>query len=169
MGGNEMGLSESIKRDQALSRRISVTKKDENATAIRLWRVVPIAVTVTTVANVVFYFILTRWLGEPLLMIKQSLPLELVPMPVDEVILFSIIWALGAGLVYTFLNVVTTRADRSFIIISALVLLASFALPLKIPTPPVAMSAKLSLAAMHLIGAVIVVASLIGLNPRRSR
>ena len=90
-------------------------------------------------------------------------------MPVGEVILFSIIWALAAGLVYVFLNAATGRPDRNFIIISAVVLLASFALPLKAPTPPVAMSAKLSLAAMHLIGAVVVVGSLIGLNSKRPR
>jgi len=134
----------------------------------RLWWVVPIAVAAATIANVVFYFILTRWLGEPLLMINQFPPPQMVPMPVGEVILFSIIWALAAALVYVFLNAVAARPDRYFIIISAVVLLASFALPLKAPTPPVAMSAKLSLAVMHLIGALAVVPVLVGLGRKRA-
>lgn len=102
-------------------------------------------------------------------MIAQFPPPEMVPMPVGEVILFSTIWALGAGLVYVFLNAITARPDQKFTIISAVILLASLVLPLKMPTPPVAMSAKLSLAAMHLIGAVMVVGLLIGLNAIRSR
>ncbi len=164
-----MGLSESRKPDDALSEPVLTTRGDDSAPANRLWWVVPIAVTSATMANVIFYFILTRWLGEPLLMVEQFPPPETAPMPVGEVIGFSIIWALGAALVYLFLKTATARPDRNFIAISAVVLLASFALPLKIPTPPVTMPAKLGLAAMHLIGALVVVPVLVVLGRRRGR
>lgn len=163
-----MGLSESTRRNETISGQLPSSHSDESPMLRKLWWVVPIAVTVATIANIIFYLILTRWLGEPLLMIAQFPPPEMVPMPVGEVILFSIIWTLGAGLVYALLIALTAKPDRNLIIISALVLLASFALPFKMPTPPVAVSAKLSLVAMHLIGALVVVGSLIGLNPRRS-
>ncbi|UCG23643.1 MAG: hypothetical protein JSW55_16090 [Chloroflexota bacterium] len=164
-----MGLSGSTKPDETLSGLHPATRGDESPAVNRLWWTVPIAVAGATIANVIFYFILTRWLGEPLLMIEQFPPPEMVPMPVGEVILVSIIWALAASLVYVFLSEMTAWPDRNFIIISAVVLLASLALPFKAPTPPVAMSAKLSLAAMHLIGAVVVVGSLVGLNSKRPR
>jgi len=139
---------------------------DDRSAMNRLWWVVLIAVVAATIANVILYFILTRWLGEPLLMLDRLPPpaQPLVPMPVGEVILFSVIWALGAALVYALLIAVTARPDRNFIIVSAVVLLASFALPLKMPTPPIAMSAKLSLIAMHIIGAIVVVPILVGLG-----
>jgi hypothetical protein len=119
-------------------------------------------------ANVIFYFILTGWIGEPLLMMAQFPPPILTPMGVDEVILFSVIWSLGAGLVYAFLFAVTNRPDRIFILVSAVILLVSFALPLMMPTPPVAMSAKYSLVIMHIIGAVVVVGMLVGLGRKRA-
>ena len=160
-------MSTNVVKTEISSRDVS---SDEGPTMDRLWWVVPIAVAGATLANVIFYFILTRWLREPLLMLDRFPPpvQPLVPMPVGEVILFSIIWALGAGLVYVLLTAVTARPDRNFILVSAVILLASFALPLKAPTPPVAMSAKLSLAAMHLIGAVVVVGLLIGLGRKRT-
>jgi hypothetical protein len=132
-----------------------------------LW-IVPAAVAAATFANVVFYFALTQWLEEPLLMPNQFPPPLLVPMPVGEVILFSIIFALGASLVYVFLRAVSRRPEQKFIIISAVVLAASCVLPLMAPTPPIAMSAKFSLVAMHVIGAVVVVGLLVGLGRKRA-
>ncbi len=132
-----------------------------------LW-IVPVAVAAATFANVIFYFILTQLLGQPLLMIEQFPPPELTPMDVSSVIAFSIMFSLGASFVYAILSGVTQRPERYFIIISAVVLLASLALPLSIPTPPVAMSAKLSLVAMHIIGAIVVVGLLVRLGRKRS-
>ncbi len=146
--------------------KAKVSKADESTNRL-LW-VVPVAVAAATFANVIFYIILTKWLGEPLLMIEQFPPPTLTPMDLSSVILFSIIFSLGASFVYVFLSVVTQRPERNFIIISAVVLLASIVLPLGIPTPPVAISAKLSLVAMHIIGAVVVVGLLVGLGRKRS-
>lgn len=134
----------------------------------RLWWLVPLALAAATAANVIFYYILTRLLGEPLLMKSEFPPPVTSPMGVDEVILFSVIWSLGASLVYVFLCAVSARPERTFIIVSAVVLLASMALPLMIPSPPVAMSAKLSLVMMHIIGAVVVVGLLVRLGRKRA-
>jgi hypothetical protein len=60
------------------------------------------------------------------------------------------------------LNNINGHIERIFIIISAVVLLASFGLPLVMPVPPIAMSAKLSQVLMHIIGAVVVVGLLVG-------
>jgi len=87
-------------------------------------------------------------------------------MGVDEVILFSVIFSLGACLVYAGLSVLMARPERTFLVVSVAVLLVSLALPFKIPTPPVAMSAKLSLVMMHIIGAAVVIPLLVGLGRR---
>jgi hypothetical protein len=135
----------------------------EKSTGRLLW-VVPLASLAAIIVNVIFYFIVTQWFNEPLLMLDQFPPPTVVPMGVDEVILFSLIWSLAAGLVYAFLTAVTAKPERLFIIISAVVLLVSFALPLKMPTPPIAMSAKFSLMMMHIIGGVVVVGLLVTLG-----
>ncbi len=138
----------------------------------RLLWIVPLsmaaAMAAATAANVIFYFILTEWIGEPLLMKAQFPPPIVTPMGVDEVILFSLIFSLGAGLVYAFLCAVSSKPEQTFILVSAVVLLVSFALPLMMPTPPVAMSAKYSLVIMHIIGAVVVVGMLVGLGRKRA-
>ena len=133
----------------------------------RLLWVVPIAVAAATFANVIFYFILTKWLGEPLLMGNEFPPPLLTPMDVTDVILVSIIFSLAASFVYAFLSAVTQRPERNFIIISAVVLLASFGPLLGVPNSPVALSARLGLVAMHIIGAVVVVGLLVGLGRSR--
>lgn len=53
---------------------------------------------------------------------------------------------------------------RTYLIIAGVVLLFSFILPLKIPTPPVALSDKLVLVTTHIIGAIAVVGVLVGLG-----
>jgi hypothetical protein len=137
----------------------------------RAWRrylwVVPAAVAAATLANVVFYFVLTKWIGEPLLMGNELPPPLLTPMEVWEVILFSIIFSLAASFVYLFLSLLTQRPDRNFIIISAVILLVSFVPLLGVPDSPVAMSARLSLVTMHIIGAIVVVGLLVGLGRSR--
>ena len=162
-----MDTSKFTQPEKTQSQRQPAASSGEVPAGGRFLWLVPLAVAAATVANVIFYTILTRGLGEPLLMLDQFPPPVLVPMDVGEVILFSIIFSLGAGLLYIGLSVVSDRPDRNFIIISAMVLVVSSALPLKMPTPPIAMSAKLSLGVMHIIGAVVVVTLLVGLGRKR--
>ncbi len=136
----------------------------------RLLWVVPIAVTAATFANVIFYFILTKWLGEPLLMNATEhvhVPPVLSPMEVSNVILVSITFSLAASFVYVVLSLSTQRPERNFIIVSAVVLLVSILPLLGVPNSPVALSARLGLVAMHIIGAVVVVSLLVGLGRSR--
>ena len=83
-------------------------------------------------------------------------------------ILFCIIWSLAAAGVYIIWRATVARPERAFIIISAVVLVISLALPLKAPTPPVTMGAKYSLMIMHVIGAFFVVGILVTLGKRRT-
>ncbi len=145
----------------------TITPGVGEATSRLLW-VVPTASFVAIIANVIFYFIVTRWLNEPLLMLDEFPRLASKGMGVDEVILFSVIFSLGAGLVYAGLSVLMARPERTFLVVSIAVLLVSLALPFKAPTPPVAMSAKLSLVMMHIIGAAVVIPLLVGLGRKRA-
>jgi hypothetical protein len=52
----------------------------------KLWWVIPVATIFATIANVVFYYIVTRMIGEPLLFPEQFPPLETSPMPVSDVL-----------------------------------------------------------------------------------
>ncbi|HLF90798.1 MAG TPA: DUF6069 family protein [Anaerolineales bacterium] len=140
---------------------------NEEIPTSRLWRVIPFAAAIATTANVVFYFFVTRVLGEPLLFPEQFPPPETSPMPVTEVIIFSVIFSVGAGIVFMLIANFSQRPIRAFLIISTIVLILSFALPLKIPTPPVTLPAKLTLVTMHIIGAIAVVGTLIGLGRRK--
>jgi hypothetical protein len=130
----------------------------------RLWLVIPFAVALATLANVIFYYLVTRFLGEPLLFPEQFPPPETSPMPVTNAIIFSVIFSIGAGMVFYMITKLSQRPIRTFLIVSVTVLILSLALPLQIPTPPVTMSAKLTLVTMHIIGAIAVVGTLIGLG-----
>jgi hypothetical protein len=133
----------------------------------RIWLAIPIAAVIASSANVIFYFFVTRFLGEPLLFPEQFPPPETSPMPVTDVIIFSVIFSIGVGMVFFIITKLSHRPIRTFLIVSVIVLILSLALPLQIPTPPVTMSAKLILVTMHIIGAIAVVGTLIGLGKRR--
>ncbi len=142
------------------------TLLNKEISARKLWVPVLIAAVIATSANVIFYFFVTRFLGEPLLFPEQFPPPETSPMPVTDVIIFSVIFSIGAGMVFFIIAKLSQRPIRTFLIVSVMVLILSLALPLQIPTPPVTMSAKLTLVTMHIIGAIAVVGTLIGLGKR---
>ncbi len=132
----------------------------------RLWSVILLGIFLATAANVVFFFILTEVFGKSMLFPNQPVS-ELAPLGVSDVILFSVIFSTGASIVFVIVGSLSKRPAWTFLIISLLVLAISLALPLKIPTPPAAMTAKFSLMAMHIIGATVVVGTLILLGSRR--
>lgn len=138
--------------------------ESEPAPLERLVWVVPLATAVAITANVIFYYILTRWLKIELKFPSQTPERTLTPMPVYDVILFSLIFALGAGVVFVLVTQLAQRPLRTYLVIATAVLFLSFVLPLRIPSPPVAMVDKLSLVAMHIIGAIAVVGVLVGLG-----
>jgi hypothetical protein len=118
-----------------------------DSSATKLVWLVPLATAAATLANVVFYYVITRLFDIGLRFPSETPPGSLGWIGVDEVILFSVIFATGAGLVFGLVVHVANRPIRTYLFIAGVVLLLSLALPLKIPTPPVAMIDKLSLVA----------------------
>ena len=116
------------------------------------------------VANVGLYFILKNLLGVNFIAPNQFPPPETSPLPYTDVIVFSAIFAAGAGVVFLIVANRVQNPARVFAAISFIVLVASFYLPLRIPTPPIPMSTKLALASMHVSGAVVLVPMLIKLG-----
>jgi hypothetical protein len=144
----------------------SISPVESEGSAAKLFWVVPLATAVAALANVIFYYIVIEIFHFPMMFLDETLAADLVRMPVYEPILFSVIFGTGAGVVFVLVTHVAGRPIRTYLIIAAIVLMLSFLLPLKIPTPPVAMVDKLSLVTMHIIGAVAVVGILVGL-PRK--
>ena len=140
--------------------------------------VVPLATTAAVTANVIFYFIITRWLHIDLLIggeeaeLSWQLPVGdsetvLWQLPVSDIILFSVVFASAAGIVFVIVSQLAQRPIRTYLKIATVALFLSFIPPLSAPSPPVAMIVKLSLVAMHIIGAICVVGVLVGLGRKR--
>jgi len=141
----------------------------------RLVWVVPLATAVAVTANVIFYFILTRWLHIDLLIGGEEaerwwqLPVGdsetiLWQLPVSDIILFSMVFASAAGVVFVIVSQMAQRPIRTYLKIATVALTLSFIPPLSAPSPPVEMVVKLCLVAMHIIGAMAVVGVLVGLG-----
>jgi len=124
----------------------------------------PLAVTTATLANVLFYYLVTGVLQIQLYAPEQFPPPELSPIPVADVILFSLLFSVGAVIVLWFVSRFSGRQIRAYLIICVVVLVLSMILPLKIPTPPTPMSTKFSLMIMHVIGGIAVVGVLVAMN-----
>jgi hypothetical protein len=115
-------------------------------------------------ANVLLYFLLKDALGIPFVAPEQFPPPEVSPLPASDVILFSLIFSAGAGLVFLVVAYTARQPARVFAAISLVVLVLSCFLPLRIPTPPVPMETKLALVSMHVLGALVLVPLLIRLG-----
>jgi hypothetical protein len=113
------------------------------------------------VANVIFYFILKNLAGVEFIAPSESRSLEVSPLPYTDVIIFSIVFCVGASIVFLITANIARRAASIFVGVSIVVLILSLFMPLKIPTPPIPMATKLSLAAMHIVGAAVIVPLLV--------
>lgn len=121
------------------------------------------------IANVLLYFILENLLGVNFIALNQFPPPEVSPLPVTEVIIFSTVFSIGASLVFLAVANLVRNPAKVFAIISFIVLVASFFLPLDIPTPPIPMATKLALVGMHILGAAVLVPLLIIIGlPRKA-
>ena len=116
-----------------------------------------IASLAATTANVILYFLLKNLLGVKFIAPEQFPHPEVSPLPVSDVIIFSAVFSIGAGLVFLIVANTVRRPAQVYSIISVIVLVLSCFLPLRIPTPPVPMLTKLSLISMHILGAVVLV------------
>lgn len=109
------------------------------------------------------YYLLKDF-GVPFVAPEQNPSLEVSPLPVSNVVLFSAIFCAGAGLVFLVVANTARRPARVFAAISLVVLVLSCFLPLRIPTPPVPMATKCALASMYVLGALVLVPLLIRLG-----
>ena len=121
-------------------------------------------------ANGIFYLLVTGLLGFQMVAPEQFPPPELSPIPVTDVVLFSFIFSLGAGLVFLVVADLSRRPAPVYLGISLVVLVISLFLPFRMPRPPVPISTPVVLASMHVIGAAVLVPILIalGLPPKGS-
>ena len=114
-------------------------------------------------ANVLLYFVLKEFVGIEFIA-PDEFSREVAPLPASDVVIFSILFCVGASLVFLIVANTTNRPAPIFIGISLVILLLSFLLPLKIPTPPIPMATKWSLVSMHLLGALVLVPLLVAIG-----
>jgi len=129
----------------------------------------PLSVAAATLANVFFYYFVTRVLQIRLYAPEQFPPPQLSPIPVTDVVIFSLIFSGGAVIIYWLIVRYRIRPLKTYIIVCLVVLVLSLLLPLKIPTPPVPISTKWSLMTMHVIGGIVVVGVLVSMNLRQRK
>jgi hypothetical protein len=113
------------------------------------------------IANVIYYLIVTELFGITLVAPEQFPPPEVSPIPVTDVVIFSIIYSFGAGLVFLIVANISCRPAQIYLVISLVVLVISLFLPFRMPSPPIPISTPVVLASMHVLGAVVLVPILI--------
>lgn len=131
----------------------------------KIWWVFIPAALVATVANIVFYYFLREVLNFSLIIPGEAE--STMPLSVGNVVFMSVVFSVGAGIVFLILSVYSAQPIQRFVIVSAVVLVLSFALPLMLPSDKVETETRLSLMAMHVIGAILVVGIIIRLSRDR--
>jgi hypothetical protein len=122
-------------------------------------------------ANVVYYLLASELLDIPMVAPSED-PLEkLSPLPVTDVIIFSLVFSIGASIIFLVTANFSPRPAQVYVGLCVVVLILSLFMPLMIPTPPVPMATKFVLASMHVLGAAVLVPILIalGLPPKKER
>ena len=114
----------------------------------KLWRVGLIAAAAGSLANLVFYWITKGLFGIPYIIPigGPSGPLE--PMPLGAIIILNVVPAIGATILLALLGKYVARPIRLFWIISGVLFVLSFMLPLTLPAS-IATSTKIGLSLMH--------------------
>ncbi len=123
-------------------------------------------------ANVAYYFILKEFVGIKFIAPEDARvePPGISPLPATDVVIFSIVYCVGASIVFLIVANTVRRPAPVFVGISVVVLLLSLFLPFMMPTPPIPVSTEASLASMHIVGAAVLVLLLVGIGlPRESR
>jgi len=128
--------------------------------------VIILGVVLASGANLIYFFYVKSSGRDLMAFFNQFPPPELSALDASEVILFSVIFSLGASAVYLAIRSMSNNPNKTFLLVSFFVLIASLAIPLSIPSPPVAMEAKLVLVNMHIIGAIFIVGTLVLLGAR---
>ena len=129
----------------------------EHITFKRLLWATPLAAIAAAVANAVVYLVASVLGAMPQdFVVQDSGPITLAP-----VVLSTLIGAAGAAMVFTAVALLSRRPIQTFRIVTAVVLVLSFATPLTIPGAPPSMILTLEL--MHVVAAVIITGMLTAL------
>jgi len=114
-------------------------------------------------ANVAYYFFLKEFVGVLFIAPTEGRidPTRISPLPYSDVIIFSLVYCIGASIVFLIIANTVRKPALVFVIISVVVLILSLFLPFFIPTPPVPILTKMSLASMHILGAAVLVTTLV--------
>lgn len=127
----------------------SASNRNEQIIPInKFWRVGLIAAAGATFANLVFF-----WFTKAVFGISYIIPMggpsgPLEPLPAAIIIVFDVVSAVGATILLALLGKYVARPIRLFWIISGVLFLLSFILPLTLPSS-VATSTKIGLGLMH--------------------
>jgi Family of unknown function (DUF6069) len=133
----------------------AVTSAQPNLRPV-LWAA-PLAGVLSTLVNGLIWLVLRGAFDT----IRVGPPGAEAPFWSGAIVLFSLVGAIGAGIVYALLTRLTRSANRVFLWMSVVALLLSFTMPLSIKSPPAFVFLGLEL--MHLV----VFAFVLWLVPRR--
>ncbi|MCL4265683.1 MAG: hypothetical protein KJ069_20895 [Anaerolineae bacterium] len=108
----------------------------EAASSEKLVWVVPLATAVATTANVILYFIITRWFHIDILIGGEEAEFWWQPpvgnsetilwqLPVSDIILFSVVFASAAGIVFVIVPQLAQRPIRTYLKIATVALFLS--------------------------------------------
>ncbi len=122
----------------------------------KLWQAGGIAAVSAVVANLIFWFVITRVLQMELMVFAQGPGTPLMPVTAGMVILTSAVPAIGATILLAILDKFVTRPFRVFQIVAVVFLLLSLGGPFSLPAE-VPVSTKVILSVMHGIAAAAIV------------
>lgn len=117
-------------------------------------------------ANIAYYFFLKELVGVKFIAPQDGRldPPGISPLPATDVVIFSIVYCLGAGIVFLIVANTVRRPAVVFVTISSVVLFLSLFLPFFMPTPPIPILTEFSLASMHILGAAVLIPLLVAIG-----
>jgi len=132
----------------------------------KLWRVGLVAAAAASIANLIFFWVTKSVFGIPYIIPMGGPGGPLTAMPAALIIVFSAVPAVGATILLAILSKVASRPMRVFWIISVVVFVLSFVLPIGLPSS-VATSTRIGLPLMHVIAAAVIVGVLTTLGRQK--
>ena len=132
----------------------------------KLWWVGLVAAAAASIANLIFFWVTKSVFDIPYIIPMGGPSGPLTAMPAALIIVFSTVPAVGATILLAILSKVASRPMRVFWIISVVVFVLSFVLPIGLPST-VASSTRIGLALMHVIAAAVIVGVLTTLGRQK--
>ncbi len=132
----------------------------------KLWWVGLVAAASASIANLVYFWVTKSVFGIPYIIPRGGPGGPLTAMPAALIIVFNVVPAVGATMLLAILGKVSSRPIRAFWIISVVVFVISFLLPIGLPSS-VATSTRIGLAPMHVIAASVIVGVLTTLGRQK--